>query len=76
MGTVRPLARRVPLRGHAMRQRRATALSTAVVSTKVTPDERQILLDRANALGVALSEYIRQTALAEAGAATINTPTA
>jgi len=53
-----------------MRQRRATALSTAVVSTKVTPDERQILLDRANALGVALSEYIRQTALAEAGAAT------
>lgn len=48
-----------------MTQRRAHVASTAIVTFKVTPDERQAMLDRANALGVALSEYIRQTALAE-----------
>ena len=46
-----------------MTQRRAHVASTAIVTFKVTPDERQAMIDRANALGVALSEYIRQAAL-------------
>jgi uncharacterized protein (DUF1778 family) len=46
-----------------MTQRRAHVASTAMVTLKVTPDERQAMIDSANLLGLNLSEYIRHMTL-------------